>query len=128
MRRERTRAKAAPGTNKKARPVDAYVGARIRMRRGLLGRSQTDLATAVGITFQQVQKYEKGTNRVGASRLQQIADVLKVPVGWFFEGQPGRTEGAAARPLRKPDLAYAAFMRDRLAPRLMRAFRPYLSR
>jgi transcriptional regulator with XRE-family HTH domain len=55
------------------------------------------LGPAIGITFQQIQKYEKGTNRIGASRLQQIADVLKVPVGWFFEGQPGRAEGAPRR-------------------------------
>jgi transcriptional regulator with XRE-family HTH domain len=110
---------------KSALPLDAYVGARIRMRRGLLGLSQSDLGTALGITFQQVQKYENGTNRVGASRLQQIADILQVPVGWFFEGQPGSAGSGDARRARKTDLLYAAFMRERLAPRLMRAF-PHL--
>jgi transcriptional regulator with XRE-family HTH domain len=59
-------------------PIDKYVGSRIRMRRIMLGMSQEKLGDALGLTFQQVQKYEKGTNRVGASRLQQIADVLQV--------------------------------------------------
>jgi transcriptional regulator with XRE-family HTH domain len=66
--------------------VDLYVGSRVKFRRNLLGFSQTDLATKVGLTFQQVQKYETGTNRISASRLQMIADALDVPVCWFFEG------------------------------------------
>ncbi len=70
--------------------IDVNVGARIRLRRQLLGFSQSKLAEALGVTFQQVQKYEKGTNRVGASRLQAIAAVLAVPVSSFFEsnGEP----------------------------------------
>ncbi len=67
-------------------PVDIHVGGRIRLRRTLLGFSQEKLANALGITFQQVQKYENGTNRVGASRLFHIAKVLKVPVSFFYEG------------------------------------------
>jgi transcriptional regulator with XRE-family HTH domain len=72
-------------------PTDKYVGARIRMRRLMLGMSQSALAQGLGLTFQQIQKYEKGINRVGASRLQQIAHILHVPVEFFFEGAPGAT-------------------------------------
>ena len=66
-------------------PIDIYVGSRIRLRRNFLGISQEKLGEQLGITFQQVQKYEKGTNRVGASRLQAIAGTLDVPVSFFFE-------------------------------------------
>jgi transcriptional regulator with XRE-family HTH domain len=69
-------------------PVDKHVGSRVRMRRMMLGMSQEKLGDALGLTFQQVQKYEKGTNRIGASRLQQISDILQVPVSFFFEGAP----------------------------------------
>lgn len=69
------------------KPVDKHVGARVRMRRMMLGMSQETLGDALGVTFQQVQKYEKGTNRIGASRLQDIANFLKVPVTFFFEDQ-----------------------------------------
>lgn len=70
---------------KTANAIDSYVGARIRMRRQLLGMSQERLADQIGVTFQQVQKYEKGINRIGASRLQRIADVLHTSVSFFFE-------------------------------------------
>ena len=73
---------------KSAAPTDIYVGGRIRMRRMMLELSQEKLGDALGLTFQQVQKYEKGANRVGASRLQHIASILKVPVSFFFEGAP----------------------------------------
>jgi transcriptional regulator with XRE-family HTH domain len=69
-------------------PVDKYVGSRVRMRRIMLGLSQEKLGDALGLTFQQIQKYEKGTNRIGASRLHQIADILQVPVSFMFEGGP----------------------------------------
>jgi transcriptional regulator with XRE-family HTH domain len=69
-------------------PVDKHVGSRVRMRRMMLGMSQEKLGDALGLTFQQVQKYEKGTNRIGASRLQQISHILQVPVAFFFEGAP----------------------------------------
>jgi transcriptional regulator with XRE-family HTH domain len=77
-------------------PIDAYVGSRVRMRRLMLGMSQERLADQIGVTFQQVQKYEKGTNRIGASRLQTIAVVLAIPVSFFFQqdvSQPLTTEG-----------------------------------
>lgn len=67
-------------------PIDAVVGKHIRLRRLSKGLSQTELGKRVGVTFQQVQKYEKGVNRVGASRLLRIAEVLEVPVSFFFEG------------------------------------------
>jgi transcriptional regulator with XRE-family HTH domain len=69
-------------------PVDKYVGSRVRMRRIMLGMSQEKLGEALGLTFQQIQKYEKGTNRVGASRIQQISEILQVPVSFLFEGGP----------------------------------------
>lgn len=70
---------------KKPHPVDVHVGGRVRMRRMILGLSQDKLADALGLTFQQVQKYEKGSNRIGASRMFEIADVLKVPVQYFYD-------------------------------------------
>jgi len=79
-------------TVKSPNPVDRHVGSRVRMRRMLAGMSQEKLGTALGITFQQIQKYEKGTNRIGASRLQQIARALGVPVSYFFEDAPGGAE------------------------------------
>lgn len=74
---------------KSADAIDKHVGARIRLRRNMLGVSQEKLAEGLGITFQQVQKYEKGTNRVGASRLQSIAAILEAPISFFFEEGPG---------------------------------------
>lgn len=69
-------------------PIDQHVGSRVRIRRVLVGMSQEKLGEALGLTFQQVQKYEKGTNRIGASRLQQIASILGVTISFFFEGLP----------------------------------------
>jgi transcriptional regulator with XRE-family HTH domain len=74
-------------------PIDKHVGSRVRMRRMMLSMSQEKLGDALGLTFQQVQKYEKGTNRIGASRLQQISNILQVPVAFFFEGAPDITGG-----------------------------------
>src|SRR4051812_36955445 len=69
-------------------PIDKHVGSRVRMRRMMLSMSQEKLGDALGLTFQQVQKYVKGSNRIGASRLQQISIILQVPVSFFFEGAP----------------------------------------
>ena len=71
--------------NRKANPVDAHVGTRIRLRRLLLGLSQEELGRAVGLTFQQIQRYERGDNRVGASRLFELATALNVPVSFFYD-------------------------------------------
>src|SRR4051812_48193614 len=76
-------------------PTDKHVGSRVRMRRMMLGLSQEKLGDALSLTFQQVQKYEKGTNRIGASRLQQIAHFLQVPVSFFFDGAPDLPAGSA---------------------------------
>jgi len=75
---------------KQPNPIDIHVGSRVRLRRMMLGMSQEKLGEHLGITFQQIQKYEKGTNRIGASRLQHIARVLTVPVAFFFEDAPGQ--------------------------------------
>jgi transcriptional regulator with XRE-family HTH domain len=74
---------------KQPNPIDIHVGSRVRLRRMMLSMSQEKLGEQLGITFQQIQKYEKGTNRIGASRLQHIARVLSVPVAFFFEDAPG---------------------------------------
>jgi len=84
------------------RPVDVHVGARVRLRRTLLGMSQEKLGEAVGLTFQQIQKYERGTNRIGASRLHQFAQVLDVPVSFFFDDMPieiAKTNQVLGRPV-----------------------------
>ena len=85
-------------------PIDKHVGSRVRMRRMMLSMSQEKLGDALGLTFQQVQKYEKGTNRIGASRLQQISNILQVPVSFFFEGAPNMPghHPAWARRRRRP--------------------------
>jgi len=75
------------------KPVDVHVGRRIRLRRTLLGMSQEKLGKGLGLTFQQVQKYERGTNRVGASRLYQLAKILNVPVAFFFDDMPAEIAG-----------------------------------
>jgi transcriptional regulator with XRE-family HTH domain len=91
-----------------ADPVDKYVGARVRMRRLMLGMSQEKLAEAIGLSFQQVQKYERGFNRMGSSRLQQMADVLQVPIPFFFEGAPDPSKKGGLAP-------HHAFVSDFLA-------------
>jgi transcriptional regulator with XRE-family HTH domain len=93
---------------KLANPVDRHVGARLRQQRANAGLSQQKLGKAMGITFQQVQKYEKGANRIGASRLQSAARVLGVPVNYFFDGLPAEAMGFA-----EADVAlHAAFAPD----------------
>jgi transcriptional regulator with XRE-family HTH domain len=72
--------------------VDVHVGSRLRELRRLRGISQSELANRVDVTFQQVQKYEKGTNRIGASRLYRFSEILDVSPNWFFEGAEGREE------------------------------------
>jgi transcriptional regulator with XRE-family HTH domain len=90
-------------------PVDRHVGSRVRMRRVLVGLSQEKLGDSLGLTFQQVQKYEKGTNRIGASRLQQISRILGVPVEYFFEGAPQTVDRAATSGFEdNGDTAYVA--------------------
>jgi transcriptional regulator with XRE-family HTH domain len=80
-----------------ANPVDIHVGQRVRLRRTLLGLSQERLGAAVGLTFQQIQKYERGANRIGASRLYEFSKILDVPVSYFFEEMPGELTTHAGR-------------------------------
>ena len=82
-------------TKKTPNPIDIHVGSRVRLRRTMQSMSQEKLGDALGITFQQIQKYEKGTNRIGASRMQQISSALNVPVSFFFEDAP-LPQGTAA--------------------------------
>jgi transcriptional regulator with XRE-family HTH domain len=94
---------------KSPNPIDKHVGSRVRMRRMMLGMSQEKLGDALGLTFQQVQKYEKGTNRIGASRLQQISHILQVPVAFFFEGAPNLAgQGNTASLEEAPSPAYVS--------------------
>ncbi len=91
--------------------VDAYVGARLRMRRVMLGMSQSKLGTLLGVTFQQIQKYEKGSNRISASRLKQAAEVLETSIDFFLEGapaQPSMNAGLAESRAQPFDVAFLA--------------------
>jgi transcriptional regulator with XRE-family HTH domain len=94
-----------PENKKKPNPIDIHVGSRIRLRRNMLGMSQEKLGESLGITFQQIQKYEKGANRVGASRVQAIASILGVPVAYFFEDAPS-PDGTAARGFAEASSSY----------------------
>jgi transcriptional regulator with XRE-family HTH domain len=80
-------------------PVDVHVGSRVRLRRTLMGMSQEKLGNAVGLTFQQIQKYERGANRIGASRLFEMSRVLDVPVQFFFDEMPTEPESSDYRPM-----------------------------
>ena len=86
-------------SKKTPNPIDIHVGTRVRMRRMMLGMSQEKLGEGLDITFQQIQKYEKGSNRIGASRLQHIATILQVPISFFFEGAPETPQAAATVPV-----------------------------
>lgn len=92
------------GSDREGRPspIDVHVGSRIRLRRTLLGMSQERLGEALGLTFQQVQKYERGVNRVGASRLFDLSRVLDVPISFFFDDMPDSVAGALGGAGRRP--------------------------
>jgi len=103
-------------------PIDKYVGSRVRMRRLMLGMSQSVLADKLGLTFQQVQKYEKGSNRISASRLQEMTRILQVPVSFFFEGAP-QAAGHSGKGVVAPSPAYVTdFLAASDGHALMRAF------
>lgn len=104
---------------KKPNPIDIHVGGRIRLRRNMLRLSQEKLGEKLGITFQQVQKYEKGANRVGASRLQAISEIMGVHVSFFFEDAPGNTTTKLAE---DNDVDYLKFCSSSEGIQLMRAF------
>jgi transcriptional regulator with XRE-family HTH domain len=104
------------GNSRRANPVDKHVGERVRMRRMLLGMSQERLGEQLGLTFQQVQKYEKGVNRIGASRLFDLAQVLNVPIQYFYENMSAAVSGIAAAP-GLADKAAEPYVADFLASR-----------
>lgn len=102
-------------------PIDVHVGTRIRARRAMLGVTQVQLAELLGLTFQQVQKYERGVNRVSASTLWRAAEALSVPVAYFFEGMDSQIDGTVAElPVDGKTLALAGTI-ERLTPDLRHA-------
>ena len=130
MSRELAVAQEMDGEEKGSRrpnPIDVHVGSRVRFRRMLLGMSQEKLAEKLGLTFQQIQKYEKGINRIGASRLFDLAQVLSVPVQFFYEEVPGN--GAEATPILPqgfaeagPENSIVEFLKSRDGLELNKAF------
>ena len=116
----------AYGRGKGISPIDTHVGARLRQRRTLLGMSQTTLGDALGVSFQQVQKYERGTNRMGSSRLFDLSRVLDVPVEHFFEEMPSEVAASSPAQRRRKAKAPPSYERDPLAKRetleLVRAY------
>ena len=96
------RSRSEPRSSAAAGPVDVHVGNRIRLRRTLLGLSQEKLGEALGLTFQQIQKYERGANRVGASRLYDLSQVLDVPIGFFFDDMQESQDTRASAPSATP--------------------------
>jgi transcriptional regulator with XRE-family HTH domain len=109
---------------KKPDPIDAHVGSRVRLRRMLVGMSQERLGESMGLTFQQVQKYEKGANRIGASRLHHISKLLDVPVGYFFDEAPAVEERSTTPGLSEPESEefVLEFLNTREGLELNRAF------
>jgi len=102
--------------------IDTYVGMRMRRRRQLLGMSQERLAEQIGVTFQQVQKYEKGINRIGASRLQKIAEVLRTSPAFFFEQDDLEAPSLAGLDLSAPADPVTEFLRSKEGLVLNKAF------
>lgn len=123
---ESTRPKRPVGRPRigKPHPIDVHVGSRVRLRRTLLGMSQEKLGDAIGLTFQQVQKYERGANRIGASRLYDLSRVLDVPVSFFYDDAPADAPTLSAFPGVREDPA--GFENDPMAKRetieLVRAY------
>ncbi len=110
----------------KPNPIDVHVGSRVRLRRTLLGMSQEKLGEAIGLTFQQVQKYERGANRIGASRLYDLSRVLDVPVSFFFDDMPDQIQQQSPRLIAGVAEEPAEFEADPLSKRetleLVRAY------
>ena len=119
MQRRKRRTVAEHGPH----PVDVHVGGRVRLRRTLLGMNQTDLGKALGVTFQQIQKNERGFNRIGASRLYQLSHVLDVPLSYFFDDMPPLKEAGASdlrRGVQEPPAPDPMYKRETLE--LVRAY------
>jgi transcriptional regulator with XRE-family HTH domain len=112
---------AKPLPKRAPQPTDKHVGRRVRVRRQMLNITQEALAGAIGVTFQQIQKYEYGTNRVGAGRLQQIADALQCEPAWFFEGKPD-TAGHKSTSAQRVDAEVSTFLAEKYAATVVRGF------
>ena len=110
----------------KPNPIDVHVGTRVRLRRTLMGMSQEKLGDALGLTFQQVQKYERGANRIGASRLFDLSRVLEVPISYFFEEMEADVQSASprhmVRAVEEPPEAVKNAMAKRETLELVRAY------
>jgi transcriptional regulator with XRE-family HTH domain len=109
-------------SSRRANPVDVHVGSRVRLRRMLLGMSQEKLGEHLGLTFQQIQKYEKGINRIGASRLFDLAKVLGVPVQFFYEELPVSAGDSAQGFAEQPESYTVEFLASREGLELNKAF------
>ncbi|HEX2725630.1 MAG TPA: helix-turn-helix domain-containing protein [Beijerinckiaceae bacterium] len=109
-------------TKKAPNPIDKHVGSRVRMRRMLVGMSQEKLGEALGLTFQQVQKYEKGTNRIGASRLHHIASILGVPIDFLYQGAPRMEASASGAADEQASADLSEFLSSSDGVELMRGF------
>lgn len=113
----------SPDSKRKSpNPVDVHVGSRVRLRRMLVGLSQEKLGDSMGLTFQQIQKYEKGVNRIGASRLYKLSQVLDVPVQFFFEGMPPEDTQPASGTGSNTEAFLYEFLNTREGLELNRAF------
>jgi len=109
-------------TKKSSNRIDKYIGSRIRVRRHTLGISQRKLAHAVGVSFQQVQRYENGTDRIGAGRLQQLSQALGAPPAFFFQGAPNVSGGRSRETTTKSPARLTRFLGTREGTALTRAF------
>jgi transcriptional regulator with XRE-family HTH domain len=109
-------------SSRRANPVDVHVGSRVRLRRMLLGMSQEKLGEHLGLTFQQIQKYEKGINRIGASRLFDLSKVLAVPVQFFYEELPVSASDGAEGFAEQPESYAVEFLASREGLELNKAF------
>jgi transcriptional regulator with XRE-family HTH domain len=118
---QKQRVVAVTANRRAPNPVDVHVGSRVRLRRVLLGMSQEKLADQLGLTFQQVQKYEKGTNRISASRLQQISRILEVPISYFYDELPGDLPSEGFLDAPAPDFV-VDFLSNAESLQLMKAF------
>ena len=122
MSRENALGEVEERGSRRANPIDVHVGSRVRLRRMLLGMSQEKLGENLGLTFQQVQKYEKGINRIGASRLFDLSQVLGVPVQFFYEELAVAGAGAAGFGERPAESYAVEFLGSREGLELNKAF------
>jgi transcriptional regulator with XRE-family HTH domain len=109
-------------TKKSSNRIDKYIGSRIRVRRHTLGISQRKLAHALDLSYQQIQRYENGSDRIGAGRLQQLSQVLQAPAAFFFQGAPNISVGCSREPKIESPVRLMRFLSTREGAALVRAF------